>query len=105
MKTTTTKKAATKKATPKKQAVKKQEAKKPTVRKGTKQHQILKMLTRKNGATLQQLHEATGWKLTTLRGTPGALKIKLGVEVESEKRKGKDTIYRITSDLTPLFKE
>ncbi|WP_066018476.1 DUF3489 domain-containing protein [Endozoicomonas atrinae] len=104
----TTKKQPTKNATPKKkaparkQAVKKQEAKKPTVRKDTKQHTILKMLARKTGATIQQLHEATGWKITTLRGTPGALKIKLGLDIESEKRDGKDTVYRIKGGLKGL---
>ena len=104
----TTKKQPTKNATPKKkaparkQAVKKQEVKKPTVRKDTKQHTILKMLARKTGATIQQLHEATGWKITTLRGTPGALKIKLGLDIESEKRDGKDTVYRIKGGLKGL---
>lgn len=105
---TTTKKTATKKATTKqatkakKPATKKQEAQKPTVRKDTKQHTILKMLARKTGATIQQLHEATGWKITTLRGTPGALKIKLGLDIESEKRDGKDTVYRIKGGLKGL---
>ena len=103
----TTKKLATKKATTKKQPAKKatpkkQEAKKPTVRKDTKQHTILKMLARKSGATIQQLHEATGWKITTLRGTPGALKIKLGLEIESERKKGKDTVYKIKGGLGGL---
>ncbi|WP_419831779.1 DUF3489 domain-containing protein [Endozoicomonas atrinae] len=104
----TTKKQPTKNATPKKkapakkQAAKKQEAKKPTLRKDTKQHTILKMLARKTGATIQQLHEATGWKITTLRGTPGALKIKLGLDIESEKRDGKDTVYRIKGGLKGL---
>ncbi len=77
--------------------------KKPTVRKDTKQYTILKLLSRKSGATIQQLHEATGWKLTTLRGTPGALKLKLGLEIESEKREGKDTVYRITGGLDGLL--
>ena len=104
----TTKKQPVKDATPKrkaptkKAAPKKQEAKKPTVRKDTKQHTILKMLARKTGATIQQLHEATGWKISTLRGTPGALKIKLGLEIESERRDGKDTVYRIKGGLKGL---
>lgn len=76
--------------------------KKTKVRKDTKQFKILQMLGRKTGATIQQLHEATGWKITTLRGTPGALKLKLGLEIESEKRDGKDTVYRITGGLDAL---
>lgn len=73
------------------------------MRKDTKQYTILKLLSRKQGATIQQLHEATGWKLTTLRGTPGALKLKLGLEIESEKRDGKDTVYRIVGGLDGLL--
>ena len=85
-------------------AAKKEAPKKQTkVRKDTKQYKILQMLARKTGATIKQLAEATGWKETTLRGTPGALKIKLGVQVESEKREGKDTVYRITSDIKDLL--
>ncbi|WP_066018472.1 DUF3489 domain-containing protein [Endozoicomonas atrinae] len=88
-----------KKASPKDE----KKAKKPTIRKDTKQYTILKLLSRKQGATIQQLHEATGWKLTTLRGTPGALKLKLGLEIESEKRDGKDTVYRIVGGLDGLL--
>ena len=95
-------KAVAEAKTPKK-AKSKAKNKRPTIKKGTKQHMILKMLARKSGATIQQLHEATGWKISTLRGTPGALKIKLGVEVESEKREGKDTVYRITGGLDGLL--
>ncbi|WP_263080695.1 DUF3489 domain-containing protein [Endozoicomonas sp. Mp262] len=91
------------KATQTPKAEKPEKAKKPAVRKDTKQYKILQMLARKSGATIKQLAEATGWKETTLRGTPGALKIKLGVEIESEKREGKDTVYRITGGLDGLL--
>ena len=60
-----------KKASPKDE----KKAKKPTIRKDTKQYTILKLLSRKQGATIQQLHEVTGWKITTLRGTPGRTEI------------------------------
>ena len=94
----------TEKANPKKASPKDgKKAKKPTIRKDTKQYTILKLLSRKQGATIQQLHEATGWKLTTLRGTPGALKLKLGLEIESEKRDGKDTVYRVVGGLDGLL--
>lgn len=76
---------------------------KPKIRKDTKQYTILKLLSRPQGATIQQLHEATDWKLTTLRGTPGALKLKLGLEIKSEKRDGEDTVYRIVGGLDGLL--
>lgn len=76
---------------------------KPKIRQDTKQYTILKLLSRPQGATIQQLHEATGWKLTTLRGTPGALKLKLGLEIKSEKRDGEDTVYRIVGGLDGLL--
>jgi hypothetical protein len=54
------------------------------------------MLRRKQGATIAQTVEATGWQPPTVRGTvAGALKEKLGLTVTSEKVDREDRVYRI----------
>jgi hypothetical protein len=54
------------------------------------------MLRRREGATIDQIVEATAWRPHTVRGFfAGALKRKLGLEVSSEKVEGKERIYRI----------
>ena len=65
----------------------------------TKQAQMIAMLRRKQGATLAQIVEASGWRPHTVRGFfAGALKKKLGLTVTSEKVEGKDRIYRINDE-------
>ena len=55
----------------------------------TKQAQLIAMLRRKEGATIAQIVEATGWQPHTVRGAfAGALKKKLGLTVTSEKVEG-----------------
>jgi len=66
-------------------------------RDGSKQAQLIDMLRRKQGATIAQIVEATGWQPHTVRGAfAGALKKKLGLTVTSEKPAGKDRVYRLT---------
>jgi hypothetical protein len=80
---------------------------KPTPRAGTKQAQMIEMLKRPEGATVEQIAAATGWQHHTIRGAiSGALKKKLGLTVEATPvrevgpnktgAKGSSTIYRIT---------
>jgi predicted HTH transcriptional regulator len=82
-------------------------AEKPTPRAGTKQAQMIEMLKRPEGATVEQIAEATGWQHHTIRGAiSGALKKKLGLTVEATRTrevgpnktgaKGSSTVYRIT---------
>jgi Protein of unknown function (DUF3489) len=82
-------------------------ADKPTPRAGTKQAQMIEMLRRPEGATVEQIAEATGWQHHTIRGAiSGALKKKLGLTVEATRTcevgptktgaKGRCTVYRIT---------
>ena len=67
----------------------------PKTRDGTKQAQVIAMLRRKQGATIAQIVEATGWLPHTVRGFfAGALKKKLGLEVTSEKV-GDTRVYRL----------
>ena len=66
-------------------------------RKGTKQAVLIDMLRREEGATIEQIVEATGWQKHTVRGAiSGALKKKLGLTVTSDKNEGGERVYRIT---------
>jgi hypothetical protein len=80
---------------------------KPTPRAATKQAQMIEMLKRPEGATVEQIAAATGWQHHTIRGAiSGALKKKLGLTVEATRTrevgpnktgaKGSTTVYRIT---------
>ena len=80
---------------------------KPTPRAGTKQAQMIELLKRPEGATVEQIAEVTGWQKHTIRGAiSGALKKKLGLTVEATRTrevgpnktgaKGSSTVYRIT---------
>jgi hypothetical protein len=81
---------------------------KPTPRAGTKQALMIDMLKRPEGATVEQIAEATGWQHHTIRGAiSGALKKKLGLTVEATRTrevgpnktgaKGSATTYRIVA--------
>jgi Protein of unknown function (DUF3489) len=79
---------------------------KSTPRAGTKQAQMIEMLKRPEGATVEQIAAVTGWQHHTIRGAiSGALKKKLGLTVEATRTrqvgpnkvgaKGSSTVYRI----------
>jgi hypothetical protein len=81
---------------------------KPTPRTGTKQAQMIELLKRPEGATVDQIAAATGWQHHTIRGAiSGALKKKLGLTVEATRTrevgpektgaKGSSTVYRIVA--------
>ena len=81
-------------------------ADKPTPRGGTKQAQMIELLRRSEGATVEQIAAGTGWQHHTIRGAiSGALKKKLGLNVEATRTrevgpnktgaKGSSTVYRI----------
>jgi hypothetical protein len=72
------------------------EPKAPRTREGSKQAQLIAMLRRAKGATIEQIGEALGWQPHTVRGAiAGALKKKLGLDVQSEKVDGRERVYRI----------
>ncbi len=57
---------------------------------------MIAMLQRKNGATIVEIIEATGWQQHTIRGAfAGALKKKLGLNIVSEKDESRGRVYRI----------
>jgi hypothetical protein len=81
-------------------------ADRPTPRAGTKQAQMIELLKRPQGATVEQIAAATGWQHHTIRGAiSGALKKKLGLKIEATRTrevgpnqtgaKGSATVYRI----------
>jgi hypothetical protein len=88
------KKATAAKNAPKaKKAAKAQEAAGP--REGSKTAQVVAMLQRKNGATLEEIMAKMGWQKHTVRGfMAGAMK-KAGYSVESFKPEGGQRTYRI----------
>jgi len=69
---------------------------KPRLRDNSKQATVIEMLQRPNGATINEICEATGWQAHTVRGTfAGALKKKLGLNITSFKATGASRVYRI----------
>ena len=69
---------------------------KPRRRENSKQATVIQMLQRPEGATIQQIMDATGWQAHTVRGTfAGAFKKKLGLTIVSEKAVGGERTYRI----------
>ena len=67
-----------------------------TGRKNTKQTQVVALLKRSGGATLQHLMRATGWQAHSVRGfISGALGKKLRLKIESFKTGRGERAYRI----------
>lgn len=65
-------------------------------REGSKQAQLIGMLKRPEGASIEEIVAAFGWQAHTVRGAiAGALKKKLGLDVSSEKVDGRGRVYRI----------
>ncbi|MEI4235303.1 DUF3489 domain-containing protein [Roseovarius sp. D22-M7] len=65
-------------------------------RKGTKQQAMIDMLSRPEGATIDEIADVTAWKPHTIRGSmSGALKKRLGLTIISEKVDGRGRCYRI----------
>ena len=74
-----------------------EEAKPPKVPRVTKQQIMIDMLSRPEGATIEELAEATGWLSHTCRGAmSGALKKKLGLTITSEKADQRGRVYRLS---------
>jgi hypothetical protein len=70
---------------------------KPTrTRANSKQAQLIEMLKRPDGATIEEIVAKLKWHAHTVRGAfAGALKKRLGLKVESEKVEGRGRVYRI----------
>jgi hypothetical protein len=62
----------------------------------SKQAQLVEMLKRTDGATIQEIVAKLKWQAHTVRGTfAGALKKRLGLKILSEKVEGRGRVYRI----------
>jgi hypothetical protein len=69
---------------------------KPPQRAESKQAQLIAMLKQPDGATIAEIAKALEWQPHTVRGAiAGALKKKLGLNVESEKVDDRGRVYRI----------
>ena len=69
---------------------------KPASGKQTKQQTCLDLLGRREGATIEDLEQATGWQKHSVRGfLAGAVKKKLGLTLVSEKPDAGPRRYRI----------
>jgi hypothetical protein len=67
----------------------------PSVRADSKQAQVIALMRRPQGATLDEMQKATDWQRHTVRGAiSGAIKKKLGLRVIAEKTE-RGRIYRI----------
>jgi predicted ArsR family transcriptional regulator len=70
----------------------------PTKRVDTKQAQLIAMLQRPDGATIDEIVKKLEWQSHTVRGAiAGALKKRLNLKVESEKLEGRGRVYRIAA--------
>ena len=68
-----------------------------TIRPGTKLATLISLLDRKEGATIGDLQEATGWQAHSVRGAiSGTLKKKLGFDVASQQESTRGRVYRVT---------
>ncbi len=68
----------------------------PARRKGTKQAMLIEMLRTTDGATLDEIVAATGWKKHTARGViSGQLRKRLGLNVVTEADAERGRVYRI----------
>ena len=64
----------------------------------SKQAKLIEMLKRPDGATIDEIVKKFEWQPHTVRGAiAGALKKKLGLDVQSEKIEGRGRVYRIAS--------
>ncbi len=62
----------------------------------SKQAQLIEMLKRHHGSSIEEIVAKFGWQAHTVRGAiAGALKKKLGLTVISEKVEGRGRVYRI----------
>jgi predicted ArsR family transcriptional regulator len=86
-------KSATKAARKRKRATKK---KSQGTRSDSKQAKLIEMLKRPDGATIDEMVKKLEWQPHTVRGAiAGALKKRLGLEVQSQKIEGRGRVYRI----------
>jgi len=71
------------------------ESQRPMPRAGSKLAMLVTLLSRDEGATVEEMAAATGWQAHTVRGVmSGALTRKFGLQIGSEKVEGRGRVYR-----------
>jgi len=66
------------------------------IRAGTKQAEIIALIQRREGASIAEIVDATGWLAHSARGLiSGGLKKKLGLPIRAEKIEGRGTVYKL----------
>ena len=69
-----------------------------TTRAGSKQSEVIGLLSRPQGVTITTIMEKTGWQQHSVRGFfAGVVRKRLGLVLDSEKKEGADRIYRIVA--------
>ena len=81
---------AAKKATPAKKA-----ARKPQADRANKKAEVIAMMQRAKGATLDEIMKATGWQRHTVRGFVSIVGSKGGEKIESSKNAAGERTYKI----------
>jgi hypothetical protein len=85
-------KPAAKRSVPKKE----RPAKKPVARPGSAKANVIEMIQRKGGATLEEIMKETGWQAHTTRGFISTLPKKAGPQVNSTRRESdKARVYEV----------
>jgi hypothetical protein len=80
----------------KRKNVAKKKIAKPRASTESKADAILKLLHRKNGASIAELQKATGWQSHSLRGfLSGTVKTRLGLQLQSERTEKGERRYLI----------
>ena len=73
----------------------------PDAQRPTKQAEVIAMLRRPEGVTVDEVASATGWQRHTVRGVfSGTLKKKLGLTIASAKEE-RGRVYRIAEPVRP----
>jgi hypothetical protein len=66
-------------------------------REGSKKSEVIDLMRRSQGATLNEIMELTGWQAHTVRGfVSGTLIKKLGLKIESFRSNEKERTYRVS---------
>lgn len=82
----------------KKKAKRNPKAKQAAGRTNTKQTQLVAMLQRPDGATVDEIAKKLEWQPHSVRGAfVGAIKKRLQLKLDSEKIEGRGRVYRIRS--------
>ncbi|WNO10418.1 DUF3489 domain-containing protein [Teredinibacter sp. KSP-S5-2] len=80
---------------PQKKAKAENESEETIVKKKTKKQQLIEMLERDGGASLNEIEKTLGWQKHTVRGTISNLMNKDGYTIESSKNEAGDRVYAI----------